>query len=91
MRQAWSECRQGDAIAISSSLSRPGKNRARYWRDIAAVLSLKAFAFGLIYLFCFAPTDGLDPSAATMFRHFISPAASSTCFSSWVIRDSRLG
>jgi hypothetical protein len=52
-----------------------GKNRARYWRDIAAVLSLKVFALGLIYLLCFGPANSMDPTAGTTFRHFTSPVA----------------
>lgn len=63
-------------MATPSRHSSMRKKAVPYWRDIAAVLSLKAFALCLIYLFCFASGDGLDPSAGAMFQHFASPVAS---------------
>ncbi len=37
------------------------------------MLVLKALGIALIYLLCFGPWNGLEPSAASMFRHLTSP------------------
>jgi type II secretory pathway component PulM len=49
--------------------------RARYWRDIAMVVSLKALALGVLYLLFFTPSSRIEPDAAAMFQHLAAPAA----------------
>jgi hypothetical protein len=75
IEQDWARCSHREKNAISSCPSRPAIGRAQYWREIATVLSLKTFAFCLLYLLCFGPGNSMDPSAATMFRHLVSPIA----------------
>lgn len=60
---------------VPSSSSNMPSSGARYWREISAVLALKTLGFALIYLLCFGPWNSLEPNAATMFRHLMSPAA----------------
>ncbi len=45
---------------------------AGYWRDISAILGLKAVAIGLIYLLFFAGGAGTNPAA--VFQHLIAPS-----------------
>ena len=59
-------------MGASSNPSRASDNRARYWREIAAALGLKALGLGLIYLLFFGPRNGLEPNAAAMFHHLMS-------------------
>ena len=49
--------------------------RTQYWRDIAIVVSLKALALGLLYLWFFAPADHAEPGASATFRHLAAPAS----------------
>ena len=47
----------------------------RYWRDISAILGLKALAIGLIYILFFAGADGSLATPAAVFQHLFSPGA----------------
>jgi hypothetical protein len=50
---------------------------AGYWRDISAILGLKALAIGLIYLLFFASPGGAGTNPSAVFQHLIAPPASS--------------
>jgi hypothetical protein len=63
---------------VRSSPSRMPDSRAQYWREISAVLALKALGFALIYLLCFGPWNSMEPSAAAMFGHLMSPGPGDT-------------
>jgi hypothetical protein len=65
-------------MGVPSSPSSAPDSRAQYWREISAALVLKAFGLGLIYLLFFGPRDGMEPTAAAMFRHLMSPASVDT-------------
>ncbi len=53
-------------------------NRARYWREISAVLALKALGLTFIYLLCFGSSNGVEPGAVATFRHLMSSSAGAT-------------
>jgi hypothetical protein len=65
-------------MVLPSSPSRLPNSRAQYWREISAVLALKALGLALIYLLCFGPWNAMEPSAAAMFGHLMSPASGDT-------------
>ena len=48
--------------------------RARYWREIAAVIAVKALALGVLYLWFFAPASQLQPTSAQVFQHVAEQA-----------------
>ena len=63
---------------VRANPSRMPNSRPQYWREITAVLALKALGLALIYLLCFGPSNSIEPSAVAMFRHLMSPAAGDT-------------
>jgi len=48
-----------------------------YWRDVRAILGLKALAIGLIYLLFFAGPGGTGTDAAAVFQHLVAPGSAS--------------
>ena len=63
---------------VRSSPPRMPDGRAQYWREISAVLALKALGLAFIYLLCFGPWNGVEPGAVATYRHLMSSAAGGT-------------
>lgn len=50
---------------------------AGYWRDISAILGLKALAIGLIYLLFFASPGSAGVNPAAVYQHLMAPGGAS--------------